>query len=369
MADQVGVRIGALVPLSRPGWTDAGRHLLAGLQFGVDDVNRTGGIAGQTIELVVQDNSGDPQKAASAVDELVALDVIAVVGEYHSVVARAAANRCAEIGMPFLCSSAVLDTLTERPTNWVARIAPAQSYGWRIYAEFLLDQGHRQIAVAAQTSEYWASGTQILRDCIAARGGSVTEIGIAAFATPELGNALTENGCSALLLLLAYPEPAVSVVTAVRSDPRLNDVMVGAPAGQPELPSWFESLGRQGAAIPFLRYLPDRFDLLGEVVHDTLRHRLAETPSFVAFEGYDTIVVLAEMLRRYGLDRTRFAEALPLVKVQGTRGTIRFSRLQGLNVWQWAWPPIQIVDRDPADPNRFRILRASSTASPPTLAE
>src|SRR4051794_28177284 len=32
-------RIGALVPLTPPGWVQAGRHLLAGLELAVDDVN------------------------------------------------------------------------------------------------------------------------------------------------------------------------------------------------------------------------------------------------------------------------------------------------------------------------------------------
>jgi len=26
------------------------------------------------------------------------------------------------------------------------------------------------------------------------------------------------------------------------------------------------------------------------------------------------------------------------------------------NIWQWAWAPIQVADRDPAGPDRFRIL-------------
>ncbi|MEO3799761.1 hypothetical protein [Nonomuraea sp. B1E8] len=95
----------------------------------------------------------DPQKAAAAVDELARLGVAALAGEYHSVVARAAATRADALGLPFLCSSAVLDALTEQPTERIARLAPAQSHGWRIYADFLFGAGHRRIAVAAQPIE------------------------------------------------------------------------------------------------------------------------------------------------------------------------------------------------------------------------
>ncbi|MFD8376993.1 ABC transporter substrate-binding protein [Streptomyces sp. NPDC059679] len=194
-ADGSSVRIGALVPLTRPGWVEAGQHLLAGLELAVREVNDDGGIVGRPLELVVRDTAADPQRAAAAVDELARLGVAALAGEYHSVVARAAAARADALGLPFLCSSAVLDGLTEQPTDWVARLAPAQSHGWRIYTDFLL-----------------------------------------------------------------------------------------------------------------------------------------------------------------GADRERIAECWPRVAVEGTRGQIRFSRTPGISVWQWAWTPVQVVDRDPAEPDRFRIL-------------
>jgi hypothetical protein len=64
------------------------------------------------------------------------------------------------------------------------------------------------------------------------------------------------------------------------------------------------------------------------------------------------------VLRSHGADRARTAESWPRVAVEGTRGQIQFSRMPGINVWQWARTPIQVVDRDPAEPDRFRILHA-----------
>ncbi|WP_458088340.1 ABC transporter substrate-binding protein [Streptomyces malaysiensis] len=350
------VRIGALVPLTRPGWVEAGRHLLAGLELGVHEVNDTGGIAGRPLELVVRDTAADPRRAAAAVDEVAGLGVAALAGEYHSVVARAAAARADALGLPFLCSSAVLDALTEQPTEWVARLAPAQSHGWRIYADFLLGAGHSRIAVAAQPSVYWASGTRVLRDHLAPRGGTVIELDMGALSPTSVCDELVGHRATALLLLVGHPEPAVPIVRAVRRDPRLAEVMIGAPAGQPEFAGWATSLGDEGAAIPFLRYLPERLGPLGARVGTALRERLAEAPSFVAFEGYDTVAVLADVLRSHGVDRARIAESWPRVTVEGTRGRIRFSRTPDISVWQWAWAPVQVVDRDPAEPERFRIL-------------
>lgn len=41
---------------------------------------------------------------------------------------------------------------------------------------------------------------------------------------------------------------------------------------------------------------------------------------------------------------------------RGHPGRIRFSRTPDIGVWQWVWAPVQVVDRDPADPGRLRVL-------------
>jgi ABC-type branched-subunit amino acid transport system substrate-binding protein len=333
--------------------------LLAGLELAVCEVNTAGGITGRPLELVVRDTAADPQGAAAAVDELARLGVAALAGEYHSIVARAAAARADALGLPFLCSSAVLDALTEQPTKWVARLAPAQSHGWQVYAEFLLRAGHTRIAVAIGAGVYWASGVRILRDYLVPRGGTVIELDTSSIAPKALCDELVDNRATTLLLLVSSPDPAVSIVKSVRHDQRLAGIMMGAPAGQPEFAEWATLLADDGAAIPFLRYLPERLSPLGARVETALRERLGGAPSFVAFEGYDTIAVLADMLRSHGVDRARIAEFFPSVAVEGTRGLIQFSRTPGISVWQWAWPPVQVIDRDPAEPDRFRVLHTS----------
>jgi hypothetical protein len=199
---------------------------------------------------------------------------------------------------------------------------------------------------------------RILRQRLASRGGSVVELAVPPLDPASACGELVDSGASALLLLLGHPEPAVSMVKAVRRDPRVADILIGAPAGQPEFADWARILGGDGTGIPFLRYLPDRLSPLGARVAPALRQRLKEPPSFVAFEGYDTVTVLADVLASCGVERTSVAASWPGVGVEGTRGPITFCRAPGIGVWQWAWAPTQVVDRDPGNPEEFRTRYA-----------
>ena len=84
-----------------------------------------------------------------------------------------------------------------------------------------------------------------------------------------------------------------------------------------------------------------------------------EWRSIGPFRGGRVVAVAADMLRSHGADRARIAESWPRVALEGTRGPIQFSRPAGISVWQWAWPPIQVVARDPAEPDGFRVLHAT----------
>lgn len=329
----------------------------------MEDITAAGGVAGRTFQLLVRDTAGTPGIAAAAVEELVGLGVTAAVGEYHSVVARAVAAAAGAAGVPFVCASAVLDELTDHPTEMIGRVAPLQSYGWPIFADYLLSQGCDRLALAVGPGLYWASGAEILRDHVTAAGGSVVHVDMASASVTALLDEVRRSQVHALLLLVGYPEPAVGIVKGLRQDRRLRDVLIGAPAGQPEFAGWHDALESEGTAVPFLRYMPERDTSVGAVVHGRLEERLRQPPSFVAFEGYDAAVALAGLLELHlsagGSGPLPWSEA----RCEGARGTIVLSRPAGASVWQWMWPPVQVVDRDPESPSRFRVLHSAAPSS------
>jgi ABC-type branched-subunit amino acid transport system substrate-binding protein len=338
------VRVGGFAPLTTPGFAPAGRHLRAGLQLGVEDFNQAGGLDGQLVELSLRDTGGGPDRALSALHELEAQGVAAVVGEFHSAVARPLAELAHRLRLPFVCSSATLDNLTSVATDCVARLAPPQSHGWRVYADYLLGAGHRRIALAITPDEYWSSGAAVLEARCGEERASCTRIDVTGLSGRAVADRVAEiNGVGALLLLVPYPEPLAGIVRAVRSDGRLDHLLVGDPAGRAEFPEWSQLLGRHGLGVPYLRYLPPSLSDFGARVTRRLAQRLGEPPSFVALEGYDTIKFLAACLQLAGDEREGLGRALRRVTVQGTRGLLQFRRAPDIPILQWVWPPVEVA--------------------------
>ena len=116
---------------------------------------------------------------------------------------------------------------------------------------------------------YWAAGARILLDYLSARGGTVIELDARALTPTAVCDELVSHRATALLLLVGFPEPAVSIVKSVRRDQRLAEIMIGAPAGQPEFAEWSRLLGDDSAGVPFLRHLPER---LAHSAHESRRH-------------------------------------------------------------------------------------------------
>src|SRR5207247_3000096 len=88
---QKPVKIALLTPLSPPGDAAAGQFIARGAKMGADDVNARGGVlGGRKIELVVEDDSGTPEKGAAGFRKLATQDqAVAVVGQFHSSVMTA----------------------------------------------------------------------------------------------------------------------------------------------------------------------------------------------------------------------------------------------------------------------------------------
>ena len=377
MSRGAAIVLGGLGPLTPPGIDWAGRELLAGMELAVKDVNAAGGSGGRRLELVFEDTRGDPDAGIEALRRLHAAGACAVVGEFHSVVANALAGEADRMAIPFLCSSATLDAITARRSPYVFRLAPPQSRGWKIYADFLLARGFRQVIEIIHEDVYWTSGAEVIRRRLEPEGVRLTRIPVnprdSAAAVAERTGALAgAESRSVALLLVGYPQPLAATVRALADRGLLTGrLALGDPAGRAIFPDWRETAGEHGAAASFLSYqLPGQLTQTGSKAAAAFAKSHGREPSFVALEGYDTIAVLAHALERTpDLSAESICAALRAVAAPGTRGVVSFAvEPEGAVHQQWAWPPICVAVRgEPGRPlSEADVLWPSTVGLPPT---
>src|SRR5687768_17804527 len=77
-----------------------------GVEMAADEINKAGGIMGRKVRVIVEDDQGEPNKAATVVSKLVNQDKVqAVLGEVASSNSLAAAPKAQEAGVPMISPS------------------------------------------------------------------------------------------------------------------------------------------------------------------------------------------------------------------------------------------------------------------------
>jgi branched-chain amino acid transport system substrate-binding protein len=84
------------------------------VQLLVDQTNEAGGFLGQQIELVIEDDAGDPTQAALVAQRLVDAEVVAVIGAYNSTATEPASEIYNEAGLFHVTPSSTATRLTEK---------------------------------------------------------------------------------------------------------------------------------------------------------------------------------------------------------------------------------------------------------------
>ena len=78
------VKIGAILVLTGPD-AKAGQSARQGIEMAVEEINASGGVRGRTLQMIYEDDAGEPEKAVSAFRKLVNIDhVPAIIGPMAS---------------------------------------------------------------------------------------------------------------------------------------------------------------------------------------------------------------------------------------------------------------------------------------------
>lgn len=151
------LRIGFANPLSGP-YAATGERNLAVVETAVEDLNRNGGVLGEPVELVVEDDACGLEKAMASAARLIEAEVSVVVGHLcsHSSLLAAGLYEAADVLM--LTPSSTHPRLTEEGRANVFRLTGRSDRQGELAAALLADQfAHQRIAILHDGSTYGES--------------------------------------------------------------------------------------------------------------------------------------------------------------------------------------------------------------------
>ena len=118
------IKIGVNQPLTGP-VAASGNFVVNGARIAADEINAKGGILGQKIQLVIEDNKSNPTEAVAAAEKLIVRDKVPVMmGAWSSTYTLAVMPKLMEYKVPMLVETSSSDKITISGNPYIFRISP-----------------------------------------------------------------------------------------------------------------------------------------------------------------------------------------------------------------------------------------------------
>lgn len=163
------VRIGLMAPLTGS-WASEGQEMKRAVELLAAGVNARGGLLGRPVELVVEDDGGDPRTAALAAQKLASRRVVGVIGTYGSSATEAAQGILDEAGIVQVANGSTAVRLTAKGLPLFLRTCPRDDQQGRTAVGVLAATGAKRVAIVHDNTSYAKGLADQARSGLAAAG-------------------------------------------------------------------------------------------------------------------------------------------------------------------------------------------------------
>lgn len=326
------LRLGAITSLTGR-FATFGKMQRAGFNVALREVNARGGVNGRRLELALEDDASDTNKALAAAEKLVNQGVPLVIGAYASGITKPLGQYLTRTKVPLLVATAVDETITKPGSPYVFRVNNASSAYTDAFFE--LFDSLKDIKKVALLTSNDAFGKSVFNDVVRiARGRRYNLV-----AQDTYDQGLTDfrpilNRFKALapdvVYLASYESDSVAVVRQAKEVGLAPKLFAGAATGF-ALPSFAKNAGDAAEnLLVSVVWSPDVKYPGAQKLYADLKAELGEEPSQHAAQSYAAVLAAADALRRAGgTDREKVREALETTQIATAFGPVRFLDYRG----------------------------------------
>lgn len=168
------LKIGVVMPTTGPIAYD-GRLTLNGIEMAVDEINSSGGIKGNKIELLVEDSANVPATAVAAMEKLVGMqNVIAVIGDFGSSCTLAMMDVAQRTQTPLITPISLAPKITEMGNKWMFRGCDNSAMIAKAFTKWAVeDKNAKKWAYIAINTDYGRGSVEAFNAELEKHGGEV----------------------------------------------------------------------------------------------------------------------------------------------------------------------------------------------------
>jgi branched-chain amino acid transport system substrate-binding protein len=329
-----------------------GQQMQQGMDVKIAELNATGGVLGQQVELLMVDDYCNPEQAVAAAEKLVAERVAAVIGHFCSGASIPASKVYAEAGILMISPYSTNPELTEQGFGNVFRVCGRDTLQATMVADYLAERwGDQDIAIVHDGQAYGRGIAQEARRRLGEHGVTgilfeALEPGQADYST--LIDKLQAEGIDALYFG-GYTAEAGLIIRQARSR-GYNLEIVGSDALISEY--FWHVAGPAAVGVRFVSYADPRTNEEAAAVVERFRADGYE-PEGLTLYSYAGVEVWAQAVEKAGtVDSKAVAEALRGHEFDTVLGRIGFDDkgdVYGFEPFVWyVWQQGNYAPVDPA---------------------
>jgi branched-chain amino acid transport system substrate-binding protein len=303
-----------------------GTSTVQGVTIAAEEINAAGGLLGRKIRLVVEDDQGRPDEAASVVTKMITSDeVLALIGENSSNQSLAAAPIAQANGVPMISPSSTNPAVTEKGDH-IFRVCFTDPYQGKALATFVRDTLKLDSAamLVDRRNDYSVGLAAVFRREFESKGGKIVAEQSYSGGDSEFRPQLTTiRGASPKVLFIPGFYTDVGQIAIQARDLGLDVPLVGGDGW--DSPTVIQIGGKsvEGSYFSDHYFVGDTRPVVQNFVQK-YEKRHGRKPEATAALGYDALHILANAVRAAGsLDRKAIRDRIAATKdYEGVSGTI-----------------------------------------------
>jgi branched-chain amino acid transport system substrate-binding protein len=317
-----------------------GETMTNGLELALEDLKKQG----IDVKVIRQDDTGKPDKAISAIEQLATGDeVTAIVGPYTSACANAVAKQAEQYGVSQVIPAASKEDITRQGYKWVFRTnAPAHVYARSLIDAALAFGKPRSVAFIYESTDFGSSLSKVGKDYAVSKGLKVVADEAYQKGSPDYRSTLSkvkgEN--PDLIFMVSYVADAILLMRQSRELGLKPQAFLGGGAG-------FDTAQFEGEkdistnVFSVTQWTPDSSPASAAFAA-RYQARFGKRPTYHAACTYTSMMVVGAAVQKAGADRAKVREALATGSWTTIMGQVKFDAFDGFtNQNRVAMPVIQ----------------------------